>query len=142
MMNLIRSGEKNVFASSLDRIEYFNANNALQIELLKERLYLLPIVLFVRKQSCLVDVFEEELQRFASNGLLTHWIQTFQPNHRKRLEENHDDTKWSGRFDLMQLLCAFEILAALHVTATFVLMLEMVSTRVALIKYLVDFLTY
>lgn len=152
MMQLIRSGEKNVFAASMDRIEYFNANNSLQIEVLQERMFLIPIVLFVRKESCLIDVFDEELRRFSASGLITHWIRNQFKTHRKYWRENVDGFSaydedddghgWAGRFDLMQLLCAFQILVTLHVFCAMVLALEVASQRFVIIKKIVDFFTY
>lgn len=145
MMALIRAGEKLVFFSTIDQLSTYNANNGLQIKPLKERLYLVALSLFVRKESCLIQNFDTQLQRFADSGMLTLWRRKFIQIDKLNIAETDSGPEMvnaKGRFTLSQLLFAFKFLAALQLLAWMVFALEIITTRIALLKSLMDFFTY
>lgn len=144
LMERIHSEEHFVFGAALDRIVLHNANSTLKLRFLPERLLLLPVSLYVRKDSCLIDVFEEKILQFSSNGFLSMWRRKFKPTQLTDLDDDGDDDHDDdnriviGRFKMIQLVGAFQILFVLHASAVFVLAIELASTKWKWLKVMVD----
>lgn len=139
MMELIEGGEKLVFLSTIDQLLLYNANNALQIRPLRERLFLVNISLFARKQSCLIEYFNTQMERFFDSGMLAKWQRQYIQIDKKGSDMVNNVKE---QFSVAQLLFAFQVLAVLYFVAGIVIVLEIFTRKIVLLKKIIDFCTY
>lgn len=135
MMNRILSGENMVFLASTDRLSSYNANNSIKIQRLRERFFLLPMCMYMQKESCLIEIFDRKLMDMSTTGLFSMWKRNFTTNH------GFDSDRSVERFGLSKLECAFQVLALLFVFASIVFLLEIISTRIGVVRFFVDVLS-
>lgn len=119
---------------------YFNLLNSptRRIQTTKDRLYLMPVVIYFPKYTFLKSLFDHKLILFSENGLLDYWSTKYsderiEPKHQKRAPMPLELRAFIGLLEICSVLIALSLIVAC---------LELISVKVAILKYLLEHLTY
>lgn len=106
---------------------YYNRyhRNDVAVVLSKERILLLPIVIYLRKYSCLRSPFNQHVEKLTSGGILEHWINRYTHDKYTHFQMR----KTPQVLTLSQLGGIFSICGALYFLAFLVFLMEIVTLK-------------
>lgn len=138
--------DKEVFGvvySHFLQVNNFNMMNYRQgiIRTTKDRLYLMPTVVYFPKNSFLIKLVNEELSLYSENGLFQHWIQKY-IDRRFTRDATPNTHRQPKIVKLKSIIGIIEICGALLLVSVAVFLLELLSVRFPPARTIIDFFTY
>lgn len=136
----MRDNEVNgVVYSNNMQVGYFNLlNSNRRIQMTKDRLYLMPVVIYFPKDTILQPLFDSKLRLFAENGLLDYWC--------KKYSDERTESKYQKRepmpLEFENIVGLLEICSVLIAVSSIVVWLEVVSLKLNILKHSVEYFTY
>lgn len=121
-------------------MKYFNLISApRRLQMTKDRLFLMSVVIYFNRVSVLQPIFDRELMSLTDSGLIQYWVR-----------EYIDDRSQSKRYVQQvpkklkpeNVIAIFEICAGLLAFCFLVFVLEKLSERFISLKTVVDNITY
>lgn len=127
LSQLRNESSRSVFEGSDIAMYYLNSLNHTEepFRVPKKAIFLMPVAMYFSKGSFFRSVFDEQLLRFASNGILNHWIDQYQ----KGLYQKISDDSEPQVLTYEQLEAMFDILIAFHAIAFIVFIFEIIFYR-------------
>lgn len=118
-------------------VDYNNFINFRKPKLLmtKEYIKMYPIVMYVRKTTCLKVTFDRQIAALHSSGLVEHW----QKSYTKTVKDPEDRNPKKLKID--QFIGIIEICAVMYALSFFVFIMELMTLKCKRIRTLMDFLT-
>lgn len=119
---------------------YFNLLNSNQrrIRTTKDRLFLMPVVMYYPKYTILQNLFDSKLRLFSENGLLDYWS--------KKYSDERTDPKYQKRgpmpLEIGHIFGLLEICGVLIAFSLIVVCLELLSLKLVFVKRPVEYFTY
>lgn len=119
---------------------YFNLlnSNRRRIRTTKDRLYLMPVVMYFPKITILQPLFDNKLRSFLENGLLDYWS--------KKYSDERTQSKYQKREPMPLQINSFvgilEICGVLIAFSMIVIGLELLSLKIAILKITMEYFTY
>lgn len=118
---------------------YFNLlNSKKRIKMTKDRLYLMPVVIYFPQYTILQPLFDSKLRLFSENGLIDYWC--------KKYSDLRTESKYQKRepmpLEIENIIGVLEICSALIAFSLIVIWLEVVSLKLTILKNSVEYFTY
>lgn len=125
------------FVTTLDIIGYHNQlfHKSGTIRPSKERLFLLPLSIFMQKHSCLESTINHQIESFSMNGLIEKWGNVYREKliiARKRPREPPKKLK------LIEVSGAYQLCAFLYGLSALLFTAEVISVKVRYLRRLFD----
>lgn len=123
------------------QVKYFNLLNTPNrlLQMTKDRLLLMSVVIYFNNVSILQPIFDDEVMTLTDSGLISYWTGEF-------IDERSHSRSYIRRvpkkLKIENLLAIFEICIGLLVFCILVFVLEKLGTRFALIKNIIENITY
>lgn len=119
-------------------VDNFNFINFPKFNILttKEYIQQLPFFIYFRKHSCLLEAFDNQIHAYESSGLINYWANSFL----KLLQfQNKNNAK---ALKLNQFFGIVTVCGCLILVSIFLFVFELMSESNALVRTILDFLTY
>lgn len=131
-----------VFLTSIEGMAAFNRGHIANgtISITKERVFLLPVSVFFTRSSCLEPVFNEEIHKFSSSGLLFTWAKKFIDLKYVRETRKRDRNSGPRKLSVHQITGILIILFAMHGISLLVFIIELLSIKYVLIQRMLEYL--
>lgn len=94
----------------------------------KQRIAMFPIVLYLRKHSCLTEPINDRLRRIINGGLMEHWINKYRDVKYTRIRT----IRTPQILTMEQIQGIFYICAVLHAIALVTFIIEVVIQKLSL----------
>lgn len=120
---------------------YFNLMNSQKGSLprTKDRLFLMPVVMYFSKYSALPKAFNRELLLYAEFGFLEYWTVEYSD---KRFSGDRYDQRIPKELKVKNITGILQICSVLLVFSIFVFVLEVLAIKFLLIRKFIEFSTY
>lgn len=119
---------------------YFNLlnSNRRRLRMTKDRLYLLPIVMYFSKNSYLQPLFDSKLRLFSESGLLDYWSKQYSDETLRSKYQKREPTT----LEIHSIVGLLQICGALIVLSLIVVSLELLSPKIVILKRTMEYFTY
>lgn len=122
------------------QMKYFNLlHSSRRLQMTKDRLFLMSIVIYFNRFSALQPIFDEELLLYTDYGLIQFWKRQFID---ERSLGNNYDQQLPKKLKMINVIAIFQICTGLLVFCLFVFALEQMAKRIACVKVLIERVTY
>lgn len=123
------------------QLKYFNLLNSPRrvLQMTKDRLFLMSIVMYFNNVSVLRQVFDEEMIALTDAGLIGYWTREYTD---ERTESKRNMQRIPSKLNLKNIFAVFQICFGLIILCSFVFLLEKLSIRFASFKTFIDYITY
>lgn len=102
----------------------------------RRRIFLLSLAIFFRKYSCLVPIFNQQIEKLHSGGFTQIWSKVYQ-----KLPLRNDDTHFEPKqLSMEQLGGIFIIAAYAYAFCLFVFCVELISIKIRCLRVLFQYL--
>lgn len=137
MEALKKPGIHGTFVTTLDIIGYHNqlSYQTGMIRASKERLFLLPLSIFLPKHSCLEAIINTQIELFAMNGLIEKWSKIYRDKLTIAQKRPRDPPK---KLKLIEISGAYQLCAFLYGMSALIFIAEVVSVKVHYLRKLFD----
>lgn len=122
-------------------MNYFNLMNVplRRLQMTKDRLFLMSIVIYFNHVSTLQPIFDDELMSLTDSGLIQYWTREFIDG---RSHTKNYMQRVPKRLDIQNVLAIFEICSGLLAFCLLVFVLERFGTRFTVLRTFIENLTY
>ncbi|XP_037046524.1 glutamate receptor ionotropic, delta-2-like [Bradysia coprophila] len=122
------------------QMKYFNLLNPLRrLQMTKDRLFLMSVVIYFNHVSALQPIFDQELLLLTDSGLIQYWAQEFTDG---RLDSKKNRQRIPKKLNIQNVLAIFEICLGLLTICLLVFVLEKIGTRFTWLRNIIEKLTY
>lgn len=128
-------GSRSTFVTTSDVIGYHNHrfHKTGTVRPSRERLFLLPLSIFMQKHSCLEPIINHQIELFSMNGLIEKWCNMYRERliiARKRPREP------PKRLKFVEISGAYQLCAFLYGLSMMLFTVEVISARVRYLRKL------
>lgn len=122
------------------QLGYFNFlnSNKRRLQMPKDRLYLMPVVIYFPKYTFLPSLFNSKLTLFAESGLLDYWSGQYIDERKNRKHQKRGPTPLKIR----NIVGVLEICSVLLAVSFIVVCLEVLSQKFTILKRSIEYFTY
>lgn len=137
--NLTDDNFEGAYLANSLRVDYFNIVNDRKAVIRKSKEYIrsLTFCMYFRKHSCLIEPFNQQIAAFTSSGLINFWAKKF----KKSLQNKSGQTE-PKPISVDQIVGIIIVCGGLLTVSIIVFILELLSTRIGVIKRILDFLMF
>ncbi|KAG4073596.1 hypothetical protein HA402_000820 [Bradysia odoriphaga] len=123
------------------QMKYFNLLNVplRRLQMTKDRLFLMPVVIYFNHVSTLQPIFDQELLLLTDSGLIQYWAQEFTDG---RLDSKNHRQRIPKKLNIQNVLAIFQTCSGLLAICLFVFVLEKFGTRFTCLRNIIENLTY
>lgn len=123
------------------QMKYFNLLNVplRRLQLTKDRLFLMSVVIYFTHVSVLQPIFDQELLSLTDSGLIQYWAREFTDG---RSQTKNYMQRIPKKLNIENVLATFQICTGLLVFCLFVFVLEKFGTRFTYVRSVIENLTY
>lgn len=139
LYNLANDQFNGVYMALTEVIDYVNFLNFPKLNILKSKevLFFIPFCIYLRKNSPLTTTFNEQIDLYASYGLINSWARRYKT---PTFRESHSvEPKRLAFNQISGLLTVYMCMIA---ASAVVFALEMMATRFQVVKHILDFFTF
>lgn len=137
---LFRKENKGNVALAIDLTQKaFNLQNFPhhRIAFTKDRLFMYSPVFLLKKKSMLCGVFNEQLKTLRETGLIEYWVQSYTDHRSEKLTQ-----KEPSKLRLGSIFAAFEICGIMYLIGSIIFTMEIISRKLARVKFIIDYFTH
>lgn len=118
-------------------IDYFNVLNFPKVQILKTKQYvqLMPFTMYFQKHSCFLKSFNDQINLFASSGLITAWRRNYEKSGYK------SEPMLPKGLSIDQIAGVITVCICLIAASILVFIFELISTCHEAMELVMDFLT-
>lgn len=137
---LRNSSFKGAFLAAKDVIVYYNRKHWKRgtISISKDRIFLLPISIYFKKNTCLSTAFNEQIHKYTNGGLINTWADIFISEYSRRVKRRNLDLSAPEKLSLDQISGIIIICVVMYAFSGFVLGMEILSTKYKWIRVIFD----
>lgn len=138
----MRDGEiTGVVYSNTLQIGYFNLESSSIIKGTKDRLFLMPVVIYFRKNFFLRTIVNTELKHYFEFGLIQKWKNDYVRD-TSDTNAKTDRSRAQKSLEMHSLIGVFQLSGYLILFSILIFLMELFSRRVRLFKIFIEFFTY
>lgn len=106
----------------------------------RERIFIVPVVIYFRKHSCLAMSMDTQIQFYQVAGLLQKWLTNFYDERVLRMDAEQTGLERGEHrpLRLLQVSGAFQMCAYMLMLAVLILVAEMLAPRCWLVRVLLE----
>lgn len=125
------------FVTTLDIIGYHNMRSFKtgMIRPSKQRIFLLPLSIFMEKHSCLEPIINHHVELFASNGLIEKWSNVYRE---KLIIARKRPRQPPKKLKLVEVSGAYQLCTFFYGVSAMLFIVEIISVRVRYLRRLFD----
>lgn len=101
----------------------------------KERIFLLPLSIFMHKHSCLEPIINRQIELFSSNGMIEKWCNVYQE---KLVIARKQPRQQPKKLKFIEISGAYKICAFCFGVSTLLFIAEFISVKVRYLRKLFD----
>lgn len=122
------------------QMKYFNLLNSPNLlQMTKDRLFLMSVVIYFNNVSILQPIFDEELKALTDSGLIAYWTREYID---ERSQSKNSIQAIPKKLSLQNVSAIFQICSGLLVFCVFVFILEKLCVRFEWLKNVIENITY
>lgn len=125
------------FVTTLDIIGYHNLLffKTGTIRPSKERIFLLPLSIFMQKHSCLESIINQQIELFSSNGLIEKWSNVYRE---KLIIGRKRPSQQPKKLKFVEVSGAYQLCTFLYGMSTIIFIVEVFSAKIRYLLMLFD----